>query len=66
MNLPQKVSGEKIAFAAQQLHTKIRFSCFVVKEKKSVQKLGRKNRKKKGKKGEKERNKSHCGQKWVG
>ena len=28
--LPQKISGEKIAFAAQQLYTKIRFRCVVV------------------------------------
>ena len=41
MELPQKISGEKIAFAAQQLYKKIRLQCFVVKEK-SVQKLGRK------------------------
>ena len=61
MELPQKISGEKIAFAAQQLYTKIRFRCFVVLEK-SVQKLGRKKRKKKEKKG----NKPHCSQKWVG
>ena len=47
MELPQKLSGEKIAFAAQQLYTKIRFPCFAVWEKKSVQKLGRKKRKKK-------------------
>ena len=47
MELPQTISGEIIAFAAQQLYTKIRFRCFVVKEKKSVQKLGRKKRKKK-------------------
>ena len=26
VELPQKISGEKIAFAAQQLYTKIRFS----------------------------------------
>ena len=47
--------GKKIAFAAQQLYTKIRFRCVVGYEKKSVQKLGRKKR-----------NKSHRGQKWVG
>ena len=41
MELPQKISIEKTAFAAQQLYTKIRFRCFVVWEK-SVQKLGRK------------------------
>ena len=28
--VPQKLSGEKIAFAAQQLYTKIRFRCFMV------------------------------------
>ena len=54
MELPQKLSGEKITFAAQQLYTKIRFPCFVVKEKKSVQNLGKK------------RNQPHRGQKWVG
>ena len=26
----QKISGEKIAFAAQQLYTKIRFRCAVI------------------------------------
>ena len=26
----QKISGEKIAFAAQQIYTKIRFRCVVV------------------------------------
>ena len=55
MELPQKVSGEKVAFAAQQLYTKIRFGCVVVKEK-SVQKLGRKKRKKKRKRKKKEIN----------
>ena len=30
VELPQKISGEKIAFAAQQHYTKIRFPCFVV------------------------------------
>ena len=30
VELPQKISGEKIAFAAQQLYTKIKFPCFVV------------------------------------
>ena len=43
---PQKILGEKIAFAAQQLYAKIRFPCFVVWEKKSVQNLGRKKKKK--------------------
>ena len=55
MELPQQISGEKIAFAAQQLYTKIRFRCFVVWEKKSVQKLRRKKRKKLGKKRKKKR-----------
>ena len=59
VELPQKISGEIIAFAAQQLYTKIKFPCFVVWEKKSVQKLGRKKRKKQEKK-------PHRGQKWVG
>ena len=44
--LPQKISGDKIAFAAQQLYVKIRFRCFVVFKKKSVQDLGRKKKKK--------------------
>ena len=39
VELLQKFSGEKIAFAAQQLCTKIRFRCVVVLEKKRVQKL---------------------------
>ena len=43
MELPQQISAEKIAFAAQQLHTKIGFRCFVVQEK-SIQKLGRKKK----------------------
>ena len=30
VELPQKISGEKIAFAAQQLYSKIRFRCVVV------------------------------------
>ena len=30
VELPQKISGEIIAFAAQQLYTKIRFRCVVV------------------------------------
>ena len=30
VKLTKKISGEKIAFAAQQLCTKIRFRCFVV------------------------------------
>ena len=50
VELPQKISAEIIAFAAQQLYTKIKFPCFVVWEKKSVQKLGRKKRKKTRKK----------------
>ena len=44
---PPKISGDKIAFAAQQLYTKIRFRCFVVYKKKSVQDLERKKVKKK-------------------
>ena len=59
--LPKKFSGEKIAFAAQQLYTKSRFRCVVVKEKKSVQNLGGKKKKKRKKK----RNKPHRSQKWV-
>ena len=30
VELPQKISGEKIAFAAQQLYTKIKCPCVVV------------------------------------
>ena len=63
MVLSQKISGKIIAFAAQQLYTKIRFRYVVVKEKKSVQNLGRKKKRKKGKK---KRNEPHRGQKWVG
>ena len=74
MELPQKISGEKIAFAAQQLYTKIRFWCFVVYEKKSVQKLKRKkkeikrNKKKKRKKKEKKKEKTSSRPKvgWLG
>ena len=55
MELPQKISGEKIAFAAQQIYTKIRFRCVVVQEKKSVQKLGRKKGKKRKKKEKKKK-----------
>ena len=29
VELPQQISGEKIAFAAQQLYTKLRFRCHV-------------------------------------
>ena len=64
--MPKKISGEKIAFAVQQFYSKIRFRCFVVWEKKSVQKLGRKKKKKKRKQKEQKRKKPHCGQKWVG
>ena len=42
---PKKISGDKIVFAAQQLNPKIRFRCFVVKEKKSEQHLGGKREK---------------------
>ena len=68
MELPQQISGETIAFAAQQLHTKIRFPCFVVQEKKSVQKLGRKKRKKKRKIKEKKKNQTSLQPKvgWLG
>ena len=57
MELPQKISGEKIAFAAQQLYTKIRFPCVVIQEKKGVQKLGRKKGKKRKKKEKKKEQK---------
>ena len=43
--LSPKISGDKIAFEAQQLHTKFRFLCFVY-SKKRVQDLGRRKRKK--------------------
>ena len=43
---PQKNLAEKIAFAAQQLYIMIRFWCFVVSEKTSVQDLGKKKEKK--------------------
>ena len=46
---PQIISGDKIVFATEQLHKKIRFRCFVVYEKKSVQNIGRKKRKTKEK-----------------
>ena len=42
VELPQNISGDEIAFAAQQLYTKIRFRCVVVQEKKSVRKKGQK------------------------
>ena len=42
---PQNFAGDKIAFATQALYKKIRFRCFVVWEKKSVQDLGRIKRK---------------------
>ena len=73
MELPQKISEEKIAFATQQLYTKIKFPCFGLGEEKRTKfwkkrkKQRKKLRKKKGKnKGKKKRNKPHCGQKWVG
>ena len=46
MELPENSLGDNIAFAAQQLYTKIRFRCVVVL-KKSVQKLGRKKKRNK-------------------
>ena len=46
--------GRQNWFAAQQLNPKIRFRCFVVKEKKSEQHLGGK------------REKAHHGQNWIG
>ena len=70
MELPQKLSEEKIAFAAQQLYTKIRFPCFVVLGEEERTKIRKKKKEKKGKKRKKKRkkkrNKSHRGQKWVG
>ena len=55
--LLKQILGEKIAFAAQQFHTKIRFRCFVISEKNSGEDLGRKKKRKKGKKRKKERKK---------
>ena len=52
MELPQTISGEKIAFAAQQRS----MFCGLGEEERT------KNRKKKRKK----KNVPHCGQKWVG
>ena len=39
-----RILGNKIAFSAQQLYTKIGFRGFVVQEKKSVQDLGNKKK----------------------
>ena len=55
VELPQKISGEKIAFAAQQLYTKIRFRCVVgleeertkIRKKKKERKRKRKEKNKK-------------------
>ena len=44
---PQKILGDKIAFAGQQLYTIIRLWCVVVYEKKSAQHLESKKKKKK-------------------
>ena len=51
MELPKKISGEKIAFAAQQLHTKIRCQCVVggLGEEERT-KIRKKTKEKKGKK----------------
>ena len=49
MELPQKISGEKIAIAAQQLYTKIRFRCGLGEEERT------KFRKKKSKKRKKKK-----------
>ena len=63
VELPQKILGEKIAVAAQQLNTKIRFRCFCDLGEEERTKFRKKKRKKnKGKK----RNEPHCGQTWVG
>ena len=64
VELPKKILGEKIAFAAQQLYTKIRFPCVVVQKKKSVQNFGKKGKKRIKEK--KKLNKPHRGQTWVG
>ena len=42
---PQKISGDKIAFAAQQIYTKIRYRCYVVKEKSAQNLEGKKEKK---------------------
>ena len=57
VELLQKVLGEKIALAAQQLCTKIRFPCF--------HGLGEEERTKIRKKKKEKKNKPHRGQKWV-
>ena len=58
MELPQQISGETIAFAAQQLHTKIRFSCFygLGEEERSKIRKKKKEKKKKNKGKKKESN----------
>ena len=50
MELPEKISGEKIAFAAQQLDTKIRFSMFCGLGEEERTKFRKKKKEKKKKK----------------
>ena len=50
VELPQKTSGEKIAFAAQQLYRKIRFRCFCGLGEEKRTKIKKKKKDKKGKK----------------
>ena len=47
MELPKKISGEIIAFAAQHFTQKLDFDVLWFRRRKSVQNLGRKKRKKK-------------------
>ena len=57
VELAQIISGEKIAFAAQQLYTKIRFRFFCGLGKEERTKFRKKKKEKKGKKGKKRKNK---------
>ena len=47
MELPKKISGEKSAFAAQQLYTKSRFRCVVVLGEEERTKFRKKKKEKK-------------------
>ena len=59
VELPQKISGEKIAFAAQQLYTqKLIFDVLWIRR--------RAYKNQEEKKGKKKRKKPHRGQKWIG
>ena len=57
---PQKMSGDKIVFAARQLYAKIRFRCFVVFGEEKPTRFRKKLNEKKTNK------KAHRDQKWVG